>query len=80
MATIFAGRRVRKLSPTFGMFVCWSFSTFCGHEWTPGVEDISFFNPTGFDPDQWCRTAQPPKFSSRPKFSIASPPRLASMW
>lgn len=43
---------------TFGMFVCWSFSTFCGHEWTPGVEDISFFNPTGFDPDQWCRAAR----------------------
>jgi len=42
----------------FGMFVCWSFSTFCGHEWTPGVEDISFFNPTGFDPDQWCKVAK----------------------
>ena len=40
----------------FGMFVCWSFSTFSGYEWSPGVEDISFFNPTGFDPDQWCRT------------------------
>ena len=40
----------------FGMFVCWSFSTFSGYEWSPGVEDISFFNPTGFDPDQWCKT------------------------
>lgn len=39
----------------FGMFVCWSFSTFSGYEWTPGVDDISFFNPTGFDPDQWCK-------------------------
>ncbi len=29
----------------FGMFVCWSFSTFSGYEWTPGVEDISFFKP-----------------------------------
>lgn len=26
----------------FGMFICWSFSTFSGHEWTPGVDDISF--------------------------------------
>ena len=42
----------------FGMFICWSFSTFSGCEWTPGVEDISFFNPTGFDPDQWCRVAK----------------------
>ena len=40
----------------FGMFICWSFSTFSGHEWTPGVDDISFFNPTGFEPDQWCQT------------------------
>jgi alpha-L-fucosidase len=42
----------------FGMFICWSFSTFSGYEWTPGVEDISFFNPTGFEPEQWCRTAR----------------------
>lgn len=42
----------------FGMFICWSFSTFSGYEWTPGVEDISFFNPTGFDPDQWCNVAK----------------------
>ena len=42
----------------FGMFICWSFSSFSGYEWTPGVEDISFFNPTGFDPDQWCKTVK----------------------
>ncbi|AQT67234.1 Alpha-L-fucosidase [Anaerohalosphaera lusitana] len=42
----------------FGMFICWSFSTFSGYEWTPGVEDINFFNPTGFDPDQWCEVAK----------------------
>ncbi len=41
----------------FGMFICWSFSTFSGYEWSPGVDDIRFFNPTGFDPDQWCRVA-----------------------
>ena len=42
----------------FGMFICWSFSTFSGYEWTPGVEDIRFFNPTGFHPDQWCKTVK----------------------
>ncbi len=42
----------------FGMFVCWSFSTFSGYEWTPGVEDIDFFHPTGCDPDQWCEVAK----------------------
>ncbi|NWK55042.1 alpha-L-fucosidase [Verrucomicrobiaceae bacterium N1E253] len=42
----------------WGMFVCWSFSTFSGYEWTPGVEDISFFNPTGADPEQWCKAAK----------------------
>lgn len=42
----------------WGMFICWSFSTFCGHEWSPGVDDISFFNPTGVDTDQWCQSAK----------------------
>lgn len=42
----------------FGMFICWSFSTFSGYEWTPGVEDINFFHPTGFDPDSWCAAAK----------------------
>lgn len=41
----------------FGMFICWSFSTFSGYEWTWGVKDVGFFNPTGFDPDDWCRAA-----------------------
>ena len=42
----------------FGMFICWSFSTFSGKEWTPGVTDINLFKPTGCDPDQWVRTAK----------------------
>ena len=42
----------------FGMFVCWSFSTFSNVEWTRGVQDLRWFNPTGFDPGQWCRTAR----------------------
>ncbi len=50
------GKEIRDLK--FGMFVCWSFSTFCGYEWTPGVEDINFFAPSGFDADQWVRAAK----------------------
>jgi alpha-L-fucosidase len=42
----------------WGMFICWSFSTFSGREWTPGVKDISFFRATGVDTDQWARTAK----------------------
>lgn len=42
----------------FGMFICWSFSTFSGYEWTRGVTDVSFFNATGCDTDQWCKTAK----------------------
>ena len=42
----------------FGMFICWSFSTFSGYEWTHGVEDVGFFRATGSDTDQWCRVAK----------------------
>ena len=42
----------------WGMFICWSFSTFSGTEWTPGVKDVSFFKATGVDTDQWARTAK----------------------
>jgi alpha-L-fucosidase len=42
----------------WGMFICWSFSTFSGKEWTPGVMDVSFFKATGCDTDQWARTAK----------------------
>ena len=42
----------------FGMFICWSFSTFSGYEWTRGVEDVSFFRATGCDTDQWCQVAK----------------------
>ena len=40
------------------MFICWSFSTFSGKEWTPGVTDVNFFKATGCDTDQWARTAK----------------------
>ena len=42
----------------WGMFICWSFSTFSGQEWTPGVKDVSFFKATGCGSDQWARTAK----------------------
>jgi len=48
--------QVRNLR--FGMFICWSFSTFSGQEWTRGVEDVRFFKATGCDTDQWCKTAK----------------------
>ncbi|MEI6673686.1 MAG: alpha-L-fucosidase [Verrucomicrobiota bacterium] len=51
--------RVREFRDLrFGMFVCWSFSTFSNVEWTHGVQQVNFFNPTGFDPDQWCEAAK----------------------
>jgi len=42
----------------WGMFICWSFSTFSGKEWTPGIKDAAFFNASGCDTDQWARTAK----------------------
>jgi alpha-L-fucosidase len=43
----------------FGMFICWSFSTFSGQEWTPTIDkDASYFKANGCDTDQWCETAK----------------------
>ncbi len=42
----------------WGMFICWSFSTFSEKEWTPGITDISYFRATEADTDQWARTAK----------------------
>ena len=43
----------------FGMFICWSYSTFSGQEWTPTQDkDASYFRATGCDTDQWCETAK----------------------
>jgi alpha-L-fucosidase len=43
----------------WGMFICWSFSTFYGSEWTPTLDkDATFFKATGCDTDQWCKTAK----------------------
>lgn len=43
----------------WGMFICWSFSTFSEREWTPTHDkDARYFNATGCDTDQWARTAK----------------------
>ena len=52
--------RAKEISDMkFGMFICWSFSTFYGEEWTPTLDkDASYFNATGCDTDQWCKVAK----------------------
>ncbi len=43
----------------FGMFICWSFSTFYGSEWTPTLDkDATYFKATGCVTDQWCKVAR----------------------
>lgn len=52
--------RAKEISDMkFGMFICWSFSTFSGQEWTPtNDKDASYFKASGCDTDQWCKTAK----------------------
>lgn len=42
----------------WGMFICWSFGTFSGKEWTPGVTNVAYFKATECDTDQWAKTAK----------------------
>ena len=43
----------------FGMFICWSFRTFSGQEWTPTRDkDASYFRATSMDTEQWARVAR----------------------
>jgi alpha-L-fucosidase len=42
----------------FGMFICWSFSTFSDKEQTSGIKDVAFFHPSGCDADQWASVAK----------------------
>jgi alpha-L-fucosidase len=43
----------------FGMFICWSFSTFSGTEWTPTHDkSANYFKATGCNTDQWCKVAK----------------------
>jgi alpha-L-fucosidase len=53
-----AQRTEELKSLRWGMFICWSFSTFSGKEWTPGVKDIDFFAAKDCATDQWARTAK----------------------
>ncbi len=58
-APVDMGKRADELKNLkWGMFVCWSFSTFSGKEWTPGVTNVAFFKATEVDTDQWARTAK----------------------
>ena len=51
--------RVKQLQDLrWGMFVCWSFSTFSGKEWTPGVTNIDLFAAKDCDTDQWVKAAK----------------------
>jgi len=50
--------QVKKLN--YGMFICWSMSTFDGPEdWCRGTKEYGadFFNPSGCDTDQWAKVA-----------------------
>jgi len=49
-------QQIRDLK--FGMFVCWSFSSVSGKEWTQEPHGPDFFRVTGCDTDQWCKTAR----------------------
>ncbi|WP_293740143.1 alpha-L-fucosidase [Parabacteroides sp. ASD2025] len=42
----------------FGMFICWSFSTFSGKEWTGEELPVDFFRATECDTDQWAKVAR----------------------
>ena len=51
--------RVKQLQDLhWGMFICWSFSTFSGKEWTPGVTNIDLFAAKDCDADQWAKAAK----------------------
>ena len=42
----------------WGMFICWSFSTFSGKEWTRGVTNLDLFAAKDYAPDQWGQVAK----------------------
>jgi len=51
--------RVQELQALhWGLFVCWSFSTFSGKEWTPGVTNLDLFAATDCVTDQWAKAAK----------------------
>lgn len=51
--------RAKEISDMrFGMFICWSFSTFSGKEWTGEELPPEFFHATKCDTDQWAKVAK----------------------
>ena len=57
--TVDMAKRAEELkSLRWGMFICWSFSTFYGKEAATRVKDVSFFRATNCDTDQWAKTAK----------------------
>ncbi|MEN9362331.1 MAG: hypothetical protein RL095_3866 [Verrucomicrobiota bacterium] len=42
----------------WGMFICWSLSTFSGQEWRSDVKDVAYFRAKEVDPEQWVKTAK----------------------
>lgn len=53
------GERAAQIAEMqFGMFICWSISTFSGKEWTGEELPVDFFRATQVDTDQWARTAK----------------------
>jgi len=51
--------RVNRLqSLEWGLFLHWSLGTFSGQEWTKGITDPAFFNPSAVDTDDWCEAAK----------------------
>jgi alpha-L-fucosidase len=42
----------------FGMFICWSFSSVSGKEWTQDPHGPEFFKVKGCDTAQWCDTVK----------------------
>lgn len=48
----------RWMDLEFGLFVHFGINTFYDTEWSDGTLDPAKFNPTNFDPNQWCRAAR----------------------
>ncbi|MDR0703397.1 MAG: alpha-L-fucosidase [Planctomycetaceae bacterium] len=62
-ARVVSEQRVQELKDLrWGMFICWSFSTFSGREWTGGVAKRTdydkLFPAKNVDTDQWVKTAK----------------------